>query len=134
MNGDILTKLNIRAMHAFHQEQNADLTVAIRRYDFEVPYGVVECDGWSVQGIKEKPKFNVLINAGVYILNPSVQSAVPNDQYCEMTDLIQLLLDQGGHVATFPIIEYWIDIGQHSQYEQAQQDMQQSFLVGKNVG
>lgn len=124
VNGDILTGLDFGAMVAFHKEHKADLTVAVRQYDFEVPYGVVECEGWSVQGISEKPKFNVLINAGVYILSPSAQQCVPKDQYCEMTDLIQLMIDQGGSVVTFPIIEYWIDVGQPAQYQQAQTDME----------
>jgi NDP-sugar pyrophosphorylase family protein len=42
-----------------------------------------------------------------------------------MTDLIQWLLDSDHIVASFPIIEYWLDIGQLADYERAQNDMQQ---------
>ena len=134
VNGDILTRLDFHAMFSFHQEHRADLTVAVRRYDFEVPYGVVECDGWAVQGISEKPKLNVLINAGVYVLDPSVQRYVPRGKRCEMTDLIQFILKEGGTVVNFPIIEYWIDIGQHAQYQQAQNDIEHYALVGESLG
>ncbi len=124
INGDVLTKLDFHAMNTFHREQQSDLTVAVRRYDFEVPYGVVECEGWSVQGISEKPKLNVLINAGVYILGPSVWQCVSKGQYCEMTDLIQATIDRGGTVVPFPILEYWIDVGHPTQYDKAQSDIE----------
>ena len=122
VNGDILTRLDFGAMVAFHQESKADLTVAVRQYDFEVPYGVIECQGWDVRSLSEKPKFNVLINAGVYVIEPSVYQHVPQDQYCDMTDLIQLMIQQGRSVVSFPIIEYWIDVGQPTQYKKAQLD------------
>ena len=40
----------------------------------------------------------------------------------DMTDLIQRLLDNGRKVVSFPIIEYWLDIGQPADYERAQND------------
>jgi len=130
INGDVITRLDIHAMNAFHREQKADLTVAVRRYDFEVPYGVVQCEGWSVQSISEKPKFNVLINAGVYILGPSVRQGVAKGQYCDMTDLIQVTIERGGTVVPFPILEYWIDVGQPAQYSKAQSDIEALTEIG----
>lgn len=53
MNGDILTKVNFRALYAFHQEQKADLTIAVRRYEMQVPYGVLQCEGVRVQQLQE---------------------------------------------------------------------------------
>ncbi len=40
-----------------------------------------------------------------------------------MTDLIQWLLDAGRTVVSFPVHEYWLDIGQHADYTQAQGDV-----------
>ena len=39
-----------------------------------------------------------------------------------MTDLIAKLTAEGRSVAAFPIVEYWLDIGRHGDYSQAQQD------------
>ncbi len=40
-----------------------------------------------------------------------------------MTDLIQKLLDSGGPVVSFPIMEYWLDVGRHEDYQKAQEDV-----------
>jgi dTDP-glucose pyrophosphorylase/CBS domain-containing protein len=122
INGDILTKVDFRAMLAFHQEQHSDLTVAVRQYGLQVPYGVIECEGAFVRGLREKPEMTFLVNAGIYLLEPTVFQHIPNGQRLDMTDLIQRLLDAGRPVVSFPITEYWLDIGQHADYEQAQLD------------
>jgi dTDP-glucose pyrophosphorylase len=121
INGDILTGVDVRRMLDFHREHHAELTVAVSQYDLEVPFGVVECNGPMVERIKEKPVFNyVVVNAGLYLLEPSVYPFVPSGQPSDMTDLIQRLLDAGRPVCSFPIREYWLDIGDHKDYEKAQ--------------
>ena len=124
INGDILTQVDLRAMLAYHREHQADLTMAVQRYDLQVPYGVVECEGVYVRGLAEKPLFNFFVNAGIYLLEPAVYTFIPNGKPYDMTDLIQRLLDEGRTVAAFPIREYWMDIGQPADYEQAQKDVQ----------
>ena len=125
INGDILTKVDFRAMLAYHQEHQAVMTVAVKQYDIEVPYGVIECEGARVCSLKEKPQMHFLVNAGVYLLEPKVYAYIPNGEHFNMTDLIQRLLAADLIVASFPVIEYWLDIGQLADYEQAQDDMQQ---------
>jgi dTDP-glucose pyrophosphorylase/CBS domain-containing protein len=122
INGDILTRMNYRAMLAFHQDHRASMTVAVRRYDLQVPYGVFECAGVSVTRLTEKPRLHFFVNAGIYLLAPNVLAALPVGRAFDMTDLIQQLLAQGQQVVSFPIREYWLDIGQHADYAQSQQD------------
>jgi len=125
INGDILTQVDFRAMLAFHQESRAGMTVAVCRYDVQVPYGVIECDGPLVRRVTEKPSFNLFVNAGIYLIEPSVHAYIPNGgERFDMTDLIQRLLDAGRPVATFPIREYWLDIGERADYERAQTDVE----------
>jgi dTDP-glucose pyrophosphorylase/CBS domain-containing protein len=130
INGDILTQVNFRAMLAYHQEQQADVTVAVRRYEMQVPYGVIECDGPHVRRLKEKPQLGFLVNAGIYLLEPSVYQMIPSGEYFNMTDLIQWLLDAGRPVVSFPIREYWLDIGQQADYTQAQDDVENGRMAG----
>lgn len=120
MNGDILTRVDFQAMLVFHRAYGADLTVAMRRYDVQVPFGVVECEGASVRRLSEKPVLNFFVNAGIYLLEPSVYAYLSNGERCDMTDLIQRLLDHGRAVAGFPVRESWVDIGQPADYERAQ--------------
>lgn len=123
INGDILTQVDFKAMLAFHREHLGDLTVAVRQYSMQVPYGVVECEGPRVCTLNEKPQKRFLVNAGIYLLEPIVYQFIPNGEHFNMTDLIQWLLDAGRNVISFPVIEYWLDIGQHMDYERAQDDM-----------
>jgi len=124
INGDILTKVNFRAMFDYHRKHKADLTVAVRKYDLNVPYGVVENDGAFVQSLVEKPLLSLFVNAGIYLLEPSVHRYIPNGQHFDMTDLIERLLEEKRPVVSFPIVEYWLDIGQPSDYEQVKEDVE----------
>lgn len=121
INGDILTDVDFRAMMAFHREHKADFTVAVRQYDFQVPYGVLECEGEMVKCLQEKPVCKFLVNAGIYLLEPGVFQYIQKDKQQDMTDLIQTLLENGKSVVSFPIHEEWLDIGGHVEYQQAQQ-------------
>lgn len=123
INGDILTRVDFRAMLAYHRKHDAELTIAVRQYSLEVPYGTIECTGVAVRDITEKPVIQFLVNAGIYLLEPSTLAYVPTGQRTDMTDLIQRLLGDSRRVVSFPIMEYWLDIGQHADYLQAQEDL-----------
>jgi len=123
INGDILTQLFFRAMLKYHREHKSELTVAVQNYDLQVPYGVIECDGPNVQRFIEKPVIKNFVNAGIYLLEPSVHPLIPNGEKFDMTDLIQRLLSQGRPVAAFPIHEYWLDIGRPEDYLEAQSNI-----------
>jgi NDP-sugar pyrophosphorylase family protein len=123
VNGDVLTRVDYRAFHAFHREQNADMTIGVRAYKIQVPYGVVECHGPEVVGLTEKPEMKLFVNAGVYLLEPTVQAHLPAESKFDMTDLIARLLAAGKTVVSFPIVEYWIDVGRTADYEQADSDL-----------
>lgn len=120
INGDVLTKVDFRSFIAFHQEHAADMSVAVTRYEFALPYGVVESSGGLIHAVREKPKMHFLVNAGIYLLEPAVFDFVPMGQSLQMTDLINQLLGEGKRLASFPIFEEWIDIGRHDDYRRAQ--------------
>lgn len=122
INGDVLTEVDFQQMMDFHREHEADMTVAINLHQVEIPYGVIDCKGPIITRLREKPRMNLLVNAGIYLLEPTVYQFIPQDTRFNMTDLIQWLLDGGRRVVGFPIREYWMDIGQHPDYSQAQKD------------
>ena len=122
MNGDILTQVDFRALLDFHRQRAADLTVGVRQYDLQIPYGVIEADNGLVGRLTEKPTQSFLVNAGVYLLEPSACAYIPPGERFDMTELIEQLLADGRTVASFPIVEYWLDIGQHDDFQRAQQD------------
>lgn len=123
INGDILTRVDFRSMLNFHREHSADLTIAVRQYELRVPYGVVMTDGVAVTDISEKPVVKQFINAGIYLLSPTVRRLIPNGQPYDIPDLIQRLLKEDQRVVCFPIREYWLDIGKADHYDQAKSDI-----------
>lgn len=124
INGDILTQVNYRDMVAYHREYNAVLTMAVRKHEVKIPYGVVQISDGLVHQLEEKPSYAYFVNAGIYLLSPEAHQLIPKGIHMDMTEVIAQLLAQGKVVASFPIREYWLDIGQHTDYDQAQTDAQ----------
>jgi dTDP-glucose pyrophosphorylase len=123
INGDILTRVSYQDMLRFHRKHAATLTVGIRAHEVEVPFGVVEADDARVMDLTEKPRIRLLVNAGIYLLEPAAWDLIPAGLRFDMTDLIRRLLGEGQVVAAFPIIEYWQDVGRHEDYRRAQEDV-----------
>lgn len=122
INGDVLTRVNFRAMLAYHREHHAEMTVGVREFIMQVPYGVVDAEAGIVSAVREKPDVHFLVNAGIYLLEPSVYQFIEPGAPADMPDLIHRLLDAGRVVSSFPIHEYWLDIGRHDDYLRAQVD------------
>jgi dTDP-glucose pyrophosphorylase len=125
VNGDVLTQVNYAAMLDFHRSNRADLTVAVRPFEVQVPYGVVDTDGVLVRGVDEKPVIRNFINAGIYLLNNRVCRLVPAGERYDMTQLIGRAIAEKLRVISFPLREYWLDIGQSEDYARAVADLKE---------
>jgi NDP-sugar pyrophosphorylase family protein len=124
INGDVVTRVDFHAMLDFHRHHRADMTVAVRQHEVQLPHGVVETDGLAITGISEKPILRHFMNAGIYLLNPEMCRFVPSGRRYDMTDLISRLIAEGCRVVSFPIREYWLDIGQVEDYQKALRDFE----------
>lgn len=120
MNGDLLTDFRVSDMAAFHKEQGADMTVAVRHYTMGVPFGVVEVDGVEIRGITEKPQFEFFVNAGIYIVEPRLLVHIEAERIFDITELMERTLESGGRIVSFPIFEDWMDIGRPEDFESVQ--------------
>jgi NDP-sugar pyrophosphorylase family protein len=122
MNGDLLTGIDFRRLLDFSREGRYDMVVAVRSYQIDVPYGVVDVRDGQVAGLREKPSYRHFINAGIYLLTPACMDFIPAGRFFDMTDLINALLAKGRTVGAFPVVEYWRDIGNVSDLQQATRD------------
>lgn len=120
INGDILTSINFNQLLAFHSENNALATMGLNRFQYQVPYGVVEVEGHHIVKFSEKPSFDFFVNAGIYIIDPSLLDTLPRDRYVDMPSLFENVPAE--RRAAFPIHEYWLDIGRHDDLERAMQE------------
>ena len=127
MNGDILTKINFQQLLNFHQEHRSNATMCVREYDFHIPYGVVKADNYALTAIDEKPIQSFFINAGIYVLEPQVIDLIPKNASFDMPNLFKMALDLRLNPLVFPIREYWLDVGQMSDFERAKKEYEQIF-------
>ena len=111
LNCDVLTDIDLRHMQRFHAMNGSQLTVAVKDHEVEVPFGVVEVDHERVVRLSEKPKMKFYVNAGIYLLDPSVKDSIVPGKRCDLTDVINGLLESGQKVCSFPIRTFWYDVG-----------------------
>lgn len=120
MNGDILTNIDPKSILTFHEHENCFATMCVRQYKYKVPFGVVTSKGSHVKKIVEKPTHHFFVNAGIYLLEPNLVKSVPSEQYIDMPTLLEREIENGKVVSNFPIHEFWLDIGQIEDFNQAQ--------------
>lgn len=125
MNGDLLTQVNFEQLIQFHIEHDTLATMCVREYEYQIPYGVIETDGTSLVSIKEKPVHKSYVNAGIYVLSPEVLDYIPLDDFYDMPELFQKLINTKRETTVFPIREYWLDIGQMDDFERANIDFEE---------
>ncbi len=121
MNGDLLTSVDFEKILSFHQENNADATMCVREYEYQVPYGVVNGDGNRITSMEEKPTHRFFVNAGIYIVSPKIFKSVGKNFNIDMPSLLEMYMKE--NVLMFPIYEYWLDIGRKDDFQRAQHDI-----------
>ena len=119
MNGDLLTQVNFNHLLAHHLLDNADVTICSRAYIHQVPFGVLLLDGVKVEGIDEKPIIKQMISAGIYLFKKDCITMLEYDNYCDMPDLIERLIQHKFVVQSFETRDSWIDIGRMTDLERA---------------
>lgn len=128
MNGDLLTKVNFQQLLEFHTDSNAQATMCVREYEYQVPYGVVEVDNHRLMRIVEKPVQQFFVNGGIYVLNPEMLSLVPKMNFFDMPSLFDEAIAKKMETSVFPIREYWIDIGRMDDFNRANDEFKERFL------
>ena len=127
MNGDLLTRVNFDSMLQYHRDHKSMATMAIRDYDFQVPFGVVNIDGSRITGIDEKPTHKFFVNAGIYVLEPEILDFLSPGAFKNMPDLFQDLINSKHNANVFPIHEYWLDIGRFDDLDRAMYDIDNNY-------
>ncbi|NDJ26739.1 alcohol dehydrogenase [Campylobacter sp. MIT 12-8780] len=119
MNGDILAELDFNAILKQHKRKEAHASMCVRKFSYQVPYGVVNCDEEQILSIEEKPSFEFLVSAGIYVLEPGILDFLKQNEYLDMPDLFNLLLKEQKKLVSYEIKDYWIDIGRFDEYQRA---------------
>lgn len=123
MNSDLLTNIDFEDFYRSFTEQGSDMLVASIPYQVKVPYGVLETSDGAILSLKEKPTYTYYSNAGIYLIRNTVLDLVPENEFYNATDLMETLINSGRRVHNYPIVGYWMDIGNPEDYARAQEDI-----------
>ena len=120
VNGDILTSIDFRKLVDFGEKQPSDLTVVTKKVITPFNFGKVESKGDQIISIEEKPNFELEILAGIYFMKPSIMRFIPDNEYYGIDSLIKKMLARSESISKYLMTEYWLDIGTHDSYNEAQ--------------
>ena len=124
MNGDVLTDLDYSDLLHAHAMSDAPLTVATARRTVHIDFGVLDVSDDTIVGFREKPEIPATVSMGIYLFEPEAVDYITKGSAMDLPELIDLLLGDGHLVAGYPFDGYWLDIGRHSDYQQAIDDFE----------
>ena len=122
-NSDILTDLDYEDFFLDFMEKEADMAVATIPYQVNIPYAVIETINHSVVSFKEKPTYTYYSNGGIYIVKTEILKKIPKNTFYNATDLMESVIEEGGKLISYPIRQYWLDVGKPEDFEKAQTDI-----------
>jgi NDP-sugar pyrophosphorylase family protein len=135
MNGDILTTLNYRKLIQYHRRHKGMVTIAMSQKKVQLELGVMEFNrAHQLTRYIEKPMLSYSVSMGIYVFEREVLKWIPSKKYLDFPELIQKLIKQRVKVVCYPSNDFWLDIGRHEDYEEAQkkfQEMRKKLLYEK---
>jgi len=122
-NSDILTLLDYEDFFSEFLKSGADMSVVGIPYEIKIPYAVMKIENNFVKEFVEKPNYIYYSNGGIYLLKKEILLNIPKNQFYNATDLMNSIIENGGKLHTYPLKEYWLDIGKHDDYLKANGDI-----------
>lgn len=122
-NSDLLTNVDYEAFYLDFQRSGADMSVVSIPYHVEVPYAIMDIQDDYLKSFHEKPRYTYFSNGGIYLIKKQLLERIPMDVPYSATDLMQNVINSKGSIRTYAHKGYWLDIGQHQDYNKAKEDI-----------
>lgn len=129
-NSDEIKEIDLYAMRRFHEDNEADATIALTKADDVSQFGVAKMEDKRIAEFVEKPKVEQtqpkLVNSGLYLFEPKVIEMIPNLPCYERSMLEKVVfpkLARMGRLFGFPFSGRWITVNTLEQYEAAEKAM-----------
>lgn len=124
MNSDILTNIDFEDFYNYYKQHNANMMLASIPYKVNIPYAVLEIKEHQVSAFKEKPSYIYYSNGGIYLMRFDMKNSVKSGTIFNATDLMEIVIaDNEQKLMHYPLLGYWLDIGNHQDYLKAQEDV-----------
>tara|TARA_B100000315_G_scaffold239686_1_gene258764 strand:- start:1484 stop:2215 length:732 start_codon:yes stop_codon:yes gene_type:complete len=138
INGDILTSMNFSNLMEFHNQKKSLMTLAVGKKKINLSLGIVELnEDDEITEFSEKPEFEFNDNMGIYVYNKKILDFMKERNRIDVDSLVKILLEKNKEVYGYfsDASYYWIDIGQHADYEIANEKFEihkKEFLPNKS--
>ena len=119
INSDIMTNINFQDVYDYYKKNKSDHMVCVKEIKTSIPYGVCKIRNKQLVKIEEKIEISNYINAGIYILNSSKLKKMKLNSKIDMDQLLKKIISKKNKVTTFPINEFWTDLGTPSNINRA---------------
>ncbi|MFP4115980.1 MAG: sugar phosphate nucleotidyltransferase [Candidatus Aenigmatarchaeota archaeon] len=127
VNGDVyIHPENLERVIRSFEENRPEAVIGSKEVESPEEFGVLEVENGVVKGIEEKPDNppSNLINTGVYLFKPLIYDYIERTGMSErgeyeITDSIQLMIQDGHAVTHTPFKKYWVDVGRREDLERA---------------
>lgn len=123
LNSDVTCEFPFAEMMAFHMSHGKEGTILSTNVDDPSRYGLISLEDNTslIKSFLEKPKEITTnrINAGIYILNPSVLDRIELRE-CSIEREIFPAMASEGQLHVFDLKGFWMDIGQPVDYIKGQ--------------
>lgn len=120
LNGDLISRANVTALLEAHTQSKHLATVGVGPYQIQVPFGTVRQESGRLESLVEKPILDILVNRGIYVLDPAALDFVPKQNVFPITDLFNELLAANKSVGVFNFDDPWMDVGHMEDLRRAQ--------------
>ena len=116
LNGDVYCPVDFNNLLNFHTHNKSDITMCVKEYKYQIPYGTIKTDGLNLIDINEKPFVNNFINAGIYVFKCEILKNLSYNKKIDITDFILKMLKVDKKIKCYQIMNEWIDMGTPEDY------------------
>ena len=120
-NCDVIINADYMDLLNYHIDRCNDITLVVTTKEYVIPYGdcKINKEG-NLDRLIERPKFDFLINAGLYVFNKKIIKLIKKNKHLDFNELIEISKKKNYKIGVYPIHEEaWIDIGQWSEYKKS---------------
>ena len=114
-NCDTIVDVNYADVLKWHKKQKAIITIIGCHNEINIPFGILQLSNGKLDRMLEKPVHDVIINTGIYVMEPEVLSFIPEGKYLDMNNLIDLYTETK-KISVYPISYGWVDIGKWDEF------------------
>jgi len=115
-NCDSLLDVDYGEILRWHTSQDAKITIIGCHREYKIPFGVLQLADGKLEKIREKPVHDMIINTGVYVMEPDVLDYIPDEATMDMNELIENVSARE-KVSVYTVYTGWLDIGQWKEYK-----------------